>query len=72
MMIFASGVKRMNNIIFPVNCPNECKYLIRCDMSIDDWTSICKKHDIQIDDCDSHGIGIRCLLTEAELEQACK
>lgn len=29
-----------------------CKYFYRYDMSVDDWTSICRKNGRQVDDCD--------------------
>ena len=42
----------MKKILFPQDCPHDCPYLRAWDMSIDDWTFICKKLKMQIDACD--------------------
>ena len=40
-------------IKFPIDCPMECPYLQAFDMSIDDWTYVCNKLNVQIDECDT-------------------
>ena len=44
---------------FPVDCKG-CDNLISYDMSIDDWTNICKVNNMQIDDCDIDFLWSRC------------
>lgn len=41
--------------VFPKDC-NGCKHFISYDLSIDDYTNICKKHGWQVDDMDVYGI----------------
>ncbi len=39
--------------IFPFDCKG-CKYYIRYDLSVDDYTNICKADNIFVDDCDAN------------------
>lgn len=40
-------------IRFPIDCPMECPHLLAWDMSVDDWTYVCNKLNVQIDGCDT-------------------
>jgi hypothetical protein len=44
-------IKMHRSKVFPVDCEG-CENLIRYDMSVDDWTNICKINNMQTDDCD--------------------
>lgn len=58
---------------FPKDCPKECKYLKSWDLSIDDWTNVCTKLNMQIDDCDCmNPFCPLCPLTKEELGEAIK
>jgi hypothetical protein len=37
--------------MFPTDCYG-CENFISYDMSVDDWTNICKANGMQVDDCD--------------------
>lgn len=39
--------------LFPKNCNSSCPYYRSWDLSIDDYTNLCTKLGIQIDDCDA-------------------
>ena len=45
--------------MFPKDCRG-CEDLISYDMSIDDWTNICKINHMWIDDCDEDYKSYRC------------
>lgn len=54
---------------FPKKCTNECPYYHWWDISIDDYTNVCDKLHVQVDDCDADGpfyVLILCLLAESE------
>lgn len=40
-------------IRFPIDCPSDCLHLNSWDMSVDDWTYVCDKLNVQIDGCDT-------------------
>lgn len=40
----------MSEFRFPTDCPFECKYHKAWDLSVDDWTHVCTKLNIQIDE----------------------
>lgn len=42
------------NKMFPKDCAG-CKYFYSYDLSIDDYTNICKKNGWQADDMDAYG-----------------
>ena len=57
---------------FPENCTKECPYYHSWDLSIDDYTNVCDKLHIQVDDCDAYGslyVPILCPLDEKEEEE---
>ena len=37
---------------FPKDCPYTCPHFHAWDLSIDDWTCVCDKLGVQIDECD--------------------
>ena len=37
---------------FPKDCPLNCPHFHTYDLSVDDWTCICDKLKVQIDECD--------------------
>lgn len=37
---------------FPKDCPYTCPHYHSWDLSIDDWTCVCDKLGVQIDECD--------------------
>lgn len=37
---------------FPLDCSFECPHYHSWDLSIDDWTCVCDKLGVQIDECD--------------------
>ena len=39
---------------FPYDCKKECQYYRCWDLSIDDYTNVCDKLHIQVDDCDAY------------------
>lgn len=41
---------------FPIDCNSDCPYLKQWDLSIDDWTNVCTKLNLQIDDMDAYGV----------------
>ena len=51
---------------FPNDCPIECPYYRRWDMSVDDYTNICVLLKMQIDDCDSDFLKHKCPLESKE------
>lgn len=40
---------------FPKDCSDNCPYFHRWDLSVDDYTNICDKLGIQVDDMDAYG-----------------
>ena len=51
------------------SCPKECPYYHSWDLSIDDYTNVCDKLHIQVDDCDAYGpfyVPILCPLEKKE------
>ena len=63
-------MKKNEQILFPKDCPKECPYLRCWDLSIDDWTSVCDKLKIQIDDCDMDFNSVECPLKGKEVAEA--
>ena len=54
---------------FPKNCTKECPYYHGWDLSVDDYTNVCDKLHVQVDDCDAYGpfyVPILCPLDEKE------
>ena len=49
-------------IRFPNDCPKDCKYFVTWDMSVDDWTNVCNKGRMQVDDCDTDYVSYPCPL----------
>lgn len=39
---------------FPKDCPDDCPYFHRWDLSVDDYTNVCDKLEIQVDDMDAY------------------
>lgn len=39
---------------FPKDCTKDCPHYHYWDMSIDDYTNVCDKLDVQVDDCDAY------------------
>ena len=54
---------------FPQDCPNDCPHFRAWDMSVDDWTCICKKLNVQIDLCDSDFKWVYCPLKDDEQKE---
>ena len=42
---------------FPIDCPNNCPYHRQWDMAIDDYTHVCDKLEMQMDEYD-YGWGV--------------
>lgn len=47
---------------FPKDCPHTCPHFHAWDLSIDDWTCVCDKLGVQIDECDMDFIWLFCPL----------
>ena len=45
----------MANRYFPKDCLQNCPHYTCYDLSIDDYTNICSKLNLQVDDCDAYG-----------------
>ena len=41
---------------FPRDCTKDCPYYHYWDMSIDDYTNVCDKLEVQVDDMDAYGV----------------
>lgn len=57
---------------FPKDCPNDCPYLEQWDLSIDDYTSVCNKLHVQVDDMDAYGpfyVPLLCPISESEVSE---
>lgn len=52
--------------IFPKDC-NGCKHFYSYDLSIDDYTNVCKKNGWQVDDIDAYG-AFRALYTRFQTD----
>lgn len=37
---------------FPRDCTTDCPHFKTWDLSVDDWTCVCDKLGVQIDECD--------------------
>ena len=48
----------MSDFRFPIDCPLECKFHKAWDLSVDDWTHVCTKLNIQIDEYDCGFTGL--------------
>lgn len=48
----------MSEYRFPIDCPLDCKYHKAWDLSVDDWTHVCTKLNIQIDEYDCGFTGL--------------
>lgn len=58
---------------FPKDCTKECPYYHSWDLSIDDYTNVCDKLHVQVDDCDAYGpfyVPILCPLDEKEEKES--
>ena len=42
----------MANKRFPRDCTTDCPHFKTWDLSVDDWTCVCDKLGVQIDECD--------------------
>ena len=54
---------------FPKDCTKECPYYRYWDLSIDDYTNVCDKLHVQVDDCDAYSpfyFPILCPLAESD------
>lgn len=54
---------------FPKNCTKECPYYRCWDLSIDDYTNVCDKLHVQVDDYDAYSpfyVPILCPLEKKE------
>lgn len=40
---------------FPKDCTKDCPYFHCWDLSIDDYTNVCDKLGVQVDDMDAYG-----------------
>lgn len=57
------------NKTFPKDCTKNCPYYKRWDLSVDDYTNVCDKLHIQVDDYDAYSpfyIPRLCPLAESE------
>ena len=45
----------MSSKYFPKDCHEDCQYFRRWDLSVDDYTNVCTKLGLQIDDMDAYG-----------------
>ena len=45
----------MANKYFPKDCTEDCPHYKRYDLSVDDYTNICRKLNVQVDDMDAYG-----------------
>ena len=45
----------MSSKHFPKDCDEDCPYFISYDLSVDDYTNVCTKLGLQIDDMDAYG-----------------
>lgn len=45
----------MSSKYFPKDCEETCPNFRRWDLSIDDYTNVCEKLRIQVDDMDAYG-----------------
>lgn len=57
----------MSNKKFPRDCTADCLHFHTWDMSIDDWTCVCDKFGVQIDECDMGFNWMFCPLKENEI-----
>lgn len=52
---------------FPIGCPNDCPHLHSWDLSVDDWTHVCDKLEMQMDEYDyGYNIFPFCPLSDKE------
>ena len=54
---------------FPINCSENCPHYHYWDLSIDDYTNVCDKLQLQVDDMDAYGpfyVPLDCPLAESE------
>ena len=58
---------------FPIDCPNECPYHRQWDLNVDDWTHVCDKLKVQMDEMDYWpSIHPFCPLSDEEYDQLIK
>lgn len=62
----------MSDKKFPQDCTTKCQHFHTWDMSVDDWTCVCDKLGVQIDDCDSDFQWMYCPLSEDDEKNTSK
>ena len=53
---------------FPLDCSFKCPHYHSYDLSIDDWTCVCDKLNVQIDECDTDFKWMFCPLDNNEVK----
>jgi hypothetical protein len=54
---------------FPRDCPFDCPHYHSWDLSVDDWTCVCDKLGVQIDECDMDFKWMFCPLNNNEVKE---